>query len=77
MHRPDLEIKLFPISKTKKVLAIAINHGSRRVNSTVKLAPRLAGKTVSVNDRIVARLSTQSTLKVGLEPYEVRLYKFG
>ena len=73
----NLEIKLFIMPKTKKSLAIAIAHGREGINSTVSLDPRLAGKAVTINNKLVARLSTRSNMKISLAPYEVRVYQIG
>jgi hypothetical protein len=72
-----LEIKLFLMPKTKKSIAIAINHGRTNLNSTVSLDSRLAGKAVTVNNKLVARLSARSNMKISLAPYEVRIYQIG
>jgi hypothetical protein len=77
VNSPDVEIRLFPIPKTKKFLAIAISHTGNPVTVTAKFDNKLAGKAVAVNKKIVAQISNRSSLQIALDSYEVRLYKIG
>ena len=73
----DLEIKLFPTPNTKKYLVIVLNHSLNQINSMMKLDRQLAGQSITLNKKIIAHLSTQSSFKVNLSPCEVRLYEIG
>ena len=73
----DLEIKLFPIPNTKKYLVLAVNHALNQINSTIRLDRQLAGQSITLNKKLIAHLSTQSSFKVNLNPCEVRLYEIG
>jgi hypothetical protein len=76
-NNPSIEIKLFPIPKTRRNVAIAVNHSLDPVDLTVKVDRRLSGKSVAINKKTISRISADSNLKVILNPYEVRLYEIG
>ena len=76
-NRQDIEIKLFPIPNTPKILIIAINHEKAQVDMKLKLDRQLAGKLVKSDKKIVSRISPQSDFQVKLPPYQVRLYEIG
>jgi hypothetical protein len=72
-----VETRLFTIPKSRKKLMVVINHESVPVNMTVKLDRSLASKSVMIGNRKIDRVSAQSTLKVALSAYEVRLQEIG
>jgi hypothetical protein len=73
----NVEIKLFPIPNSRKIVAFAINHDRTLINLTIKVDSRLAGKAVAINKKTIAHISTESSLNIILNPYEVRLYEIG
>lgn len=77
VNSPEVEIKLFPIPKTKKMLAIAISHTGDSITTTAKFDKKLAGRSVAIDRKIVTKISDRSSLQISLNPYEVKLYKIG
>ncbi len=77
VNSPEVEIKVFPIPKTKKFLAIAVSHTGAPITTTAKFDNKLTGKAVAVDRQIVTKIPVRSSFKISLDPYEVRLYKIG
>jgi hypothetical protein len=72
-----VETRIFTIPKSRKKLMVVINHERAPVKMTVKLDRALAGKSVAIGKRKIDRVSSNSSLQVGLSAYEVRLYEIG
>ncbi len=72
-----VEVKLFPLPNSRKILVVAINHDRSPVSMMVKLDRALAGRSVATNKKRIDRISSQSNLKVVLSSYEVRMYEIG
>ena len=76
-NRQDIEIKLFLIPNTRKILIIAINHEKDQIDLKLRLDRQLANKIVKSDKKLVDRTSPQSDFQVKLQPYQVRLYEIG
>jgi hypothetical protein len=77
VNHSNIEVKLFSISNTQTFLMIVVNHNRHQSNLTIKLAQKLAGKAVAINQETITNLSAQASFDIILSPYEIRLYQIG
>ena len=66
----NIEVKLFTIPDSQKLVAIAINHNSIKTNVRIKVISNFTRKAVFFNKKTI------DNIDITLTPYEVRLYEF-
>lgn len=73
----NTEVKLFSIPNTNQFVFIVVNHNHKLNNFSLKFSNKLASKIVSINQKIITKLSSKATFSTSLNPYEVRVYQIG